>query len=694
MNLQTISDSIEITTDYPKQGIVFRDISSLMMNPKVDSYAIDRMIDLIKDIEFDYFAGLDARGFLFKTIADRMKKGFIMIRKGDKLPNSTSISYGTEYSQDKLCISNNFPKNKKIILLDDVLVTGGTFFAAIELIEKVQSNVVCCLSLVELVGSKRVRDFSKYNFLSLLKYDINSKSQVLDKKLNSIKKISEIVYRPLVPNENSEFVVFSHPSMDSVADNLIKKSSKYRRGGIRWDKFSDGTPNITFENEKYLKDKKIIFFMSLYDGDILEQISIMKILPRQDILSLDVYLPFFHVGTMERVNEFGPNQLATADTLSSILSSGMPQTHSGPIKLHIYDLHTLQNRFYFGNDVCVIMETGINLLKKEISKDTVIVFPDDGASKRFGGFFKDYITITCSKKRDGDKRKVVIDDILPLKNKKEKAIIIDDLVQSGGTLEECRKTLLNEGFTHISAYVTHTIFNGGDIREFKFDKFYHTNSNPTISNKLKYEPFHLLNIEDDIDANISEDNEDVKIIYVASQSEIKLNAVYNCFKNSKIYGVNVDSCVSEQPIGDKTHLGAKARLENLKKYVGNKKYDYLISMENGIFMDEDKSFDMCIILVRNENFLLYYSDQDEKFHTKDYFKEQDVSKMKTMQYDECIESDSVLFPKEYFEESQNTGITVGKLMNRDYGYDENSWHHHYNLYTREKLITNAISSCI
>ena len=718
MNLQTVSDAIEITKDFPKDGVNFRDISPLMMDPKLDSFVIDEMIKLLEGIEFDYFAGLDARGFLFKTIATKMNKGFIMIRKGDKLPNCISTTYGTEYSQDKICIANTFPRNKKIILLDDVLVTGGTFCAAINLIENIGSTVVACLTLIELVGCTRKEQLSNYRTISLLKYDVNSTSKELDPLLNksnsnlfimeevhtgditistidgnlnfrlipalnkySLNKKVEHECKEYIPLEPCEeliqVVVFSHPSMDSIAEGLLANSGPYRKGGIRWDKFPDGTPNITFENEKYLNDKRVIFLMSLSDGDLLDQISMIKVLPRQGIKSLDVYLPFFHVGTMERVNEFGPNQLATADTLSTMLSTGIAHTKEGPVRLHIYDLHTLHNRFYFGNDISIRMETGINLLKKEIDNDTIIIFPDDGAAKRFGGFFEGFNTLTCAKKRDGKKRKVVIEDFdsLPLRAKREHAIIVDDLVQTGGTLEECRKALVEKGFSKISAYVTHVVFpNDSHLRFIKkeegFHKFYHTNSNPSVSIKLNCEPFHLLKLEDDISPSQFTDKFKSLIIYVASTSEIKLDAVYRAFSRKralsrrytcKIYGIDIKSNVSEQPIGEETRLGCNNRMNGLKSYVGDKPYDFLISMENGIYEEDDKTYDKCIIGI-------FKKDKGVSF----------------------VESDKVYFPTSYMEESKATGIFVGSLLKRDFGYNSKSWHHHFNKCTRKELIESAL----
>lgn len=703
MNLQDISNNIEICRDFPKKGIIFRDISPLMMNTEVDNFMLDCLKKQLKDVEFDVFVGLESRGFLFKNLANMMNKPFAMIRKGDKLPNSKSIEYNTEYSKDKICISQDFPKNKKVILIDDVLVTGGTFCAAAALIESFDCNVIACLSLIELVGENiKIEKINNYKQLSLLKYHIDSDSKILDPTINDYssavfekyyyetsqkeslekelsekdKKLEMIEYIPLIPSNNDvEYVVFYHPSMKTLGENLISKSpSLYRRGGIRWDKFADGTPNITFENETYLENKKIIYFMSFLEGDIFEQMSFMKVLPRQCIKSLDIYLPYYHVGTMERVIENCENQLATADTLATILSSKITATKEGPPRLHVYDIHTLQNRFYFKDNIILIMETGIELLKKHLKPETIIVFPDDGAAKRFKIFFQEFNILVCTKKRDGDKRVIDIDFDLPKKVKRESAIIVDDLVQSGGTLDECRKALVKYGFTEISAYVTHVIFPNDSYKKFVnqtngFHRFYHTNSNPQVSEKLNCEPFYKLNIEDSI---CNKPSKKILNIYVASTSEIKLEAVDKAFARFnlkyayKIYKVNAESNVRSQPVGEEeTKKGCINRLNYLKENIDD--YDYLISIENGIFLDENNNaYDQAIVGIYDNT----EEDDDE-----------DLMMRRSMR---------VYFPNEYYHEAIKENKTVGELLYRDYGYQKDSWHHKFSKYTRSEILRDAV----
>ena len=216
---------------------------------------------------------------------------------------------------------------------------------------------------------------------------------------------------------------------------------------VIWDKFPDTQPNIRFEPLSQLEDKRIVFFMSVYDtSNLFAQLSVIKVLPRQFIKSLDIYICYYSVGTMERVDEEGI--IATAYTMANIISSCMESCKEGKPTIHIYDIHTLQNRFigFDYNKVHVKLHSGIPLLKNFIGSECIIVFPDDGAYKRFGKDFSIYKTIICSKVRDGGKRNITIKDKInfpfdetKLDLDKIEVVIVDDLVQSGGTLIECKK---------------------------------------------------------------------------------------------------------------------------------------------------------------------------------------------------------------------------------------------------------------
>eukprot|EP01121_Diplochlamys_sp_Union-15-3_P014811 TRINITY_DN477_c0_g1_i3.p1 TRINITY_DN477_c0_g1~~TRINITY_DN477_c0_g1_i3.p1 ORF type:complete len:319 (-),score=40.31 TRINITY_DN477_c0_g1_i3:58-1014(-) len=269
-----------------------------------------------------------------------------------------------------------------------------------------------------------------------------------------------------------------------------------------WKKFEDGLPNLMIENVQDIRGRDVVFFADFLDpGTMFEQLAVMYALPRYFIRSLTVVMPYFPTGTMERVDEEG--QIATAFTLAVILSA-IPLSSMGPAKLIIYDIHALQERFYFGNNVIPLLLTAIPAFKEKLEENhkgesIAIAFPDDGACKRFGRMFENYETIICAKVRDGDKRVVTIKEGQP---KGYHVFIIDDLIKTGGTLIECKNALLSKGALKVSAFVTHAVFPLESYNKFtgegpdQFQHFYTTDSCPTTVKIIKdLKPFHVISLK-------------------------------------------------------------------------------------------------------------------------------------------------------------------------------------------------------
>jgi phosphoribosylpyrophosphate synthetase len=133
----------------------------------------------------------------------------------------------------------------------------------------------------------------------------------------------------------------------------------------------------------------------------------------------------------------------------------------------------LQERFYFGDSVLPLFESGVPLLLEQLhmlkgeQKVITVAYPDEGAWKRFHGAFRDFPEVVCTKVRDGDKRIVRLKEGNP---KECHVVIVDDLVQSGGTLIECGKLLRALGAAHVSAYVTHGVFPQASYQRFEPEK--------------------------------------------------------------------------------------------------------------------------------------------------------------------------------------------------------------------------------
>lgn len=152
---ETILDSIREIPDFPRPGIVFKDISTLLSNPKALKILMTHLENRYKDYELDYIAGIDARGFIFGSIlADRLGLGFVTIRKKGKLPYTTvAEKYSLEYGFDEVEIhidAFNNTKNAKVLLIDDLIATGGTAAAAVNLINKVGATCVEACFIMEL----------------------------------------------------------------------------------------------------------------------------------------------------------------------------------------------------------------------------------------------------------------------------------------------------------------------------------------------------------------------------------------------------------------------------------------------------------------------------------------------------------------------------------------------------------------
>jgi len=218
---------------------------------------------------------------------------------------------------------------------------------------------------------------------------------------------------------------------------------------------------------------------------------------------------------MERVEHEG--DIATAMTLARVLSA-IPLTQKGPTKLMIYDIHTLQNRFYFGDNIIPLLVTAIPLLVDELKqiKDVVVAFPDEGAQKRFGSLFKDYDQIICHKVREDGKRIITIKEGEP---KGKHCVIVDDLVQTGGTLNEAKHALVLRGAADVNAFVTHAVFPSESWKKFlvkkgegekkegegerMFTHFFITDSCPILAKELDGQaPFKVLKMGKSIAENI------------------------------------------------------------------------------------------------------------------------------------------------------------------------------------------------
>ena len=159
--------------DWPKKGILFRDITPLLAEPKALAAAIEALCADFTDAGIEYVAAVEARGFIFgAAVARKLGVGFVPIRKKGKLPFKTeSVTYELEYGSDTLEVhSDAVRKGAKVLMVDDLLATGGTMAAACKLIEKIGGQVAGIVFLIELAALRGREKISYYNVKSILSY--------------------------------------------------------------------------------------------------------------------------------------------------------------------------------------------------------------------------------------------------------------------------------------------------------------------------------------------------------------------------------------------------------------------------------------------------------------------------------------------------------------------------------------------
>jgi adenine phosphoribosyltransferase len=170
-----LREKIRIIEDFPKKGISFKDITTLISDGEALREAINQIAEHLKDKQIDLIVGPEARGFIFGVpVAYVLGIGFIPVRKPDKLPGETiSINYDLEYGEDQLQIHKDAIKpGQRVAIVDDLLATGGTVEGVAKLVEQAGGEVVSldfAIELTELNGRDRLKN---YDVLSLVQYDI------------------------------------------------------------------------------------------------------------------------------------------------------------------------------------------------------------------------------------------------------------------------------------------------------------------------------------------------------------------------------------------------------------------------------------------------------------------------------------------------------------------------------------------
>ncbi len=696
---------IKVIPNFPSEGVFFRHVGPLLNNKNAFKNAINDILATVDDNllkQVDVVAGLDARGFIFSTALQLLSSndyGNVMIRKKSKTPGDVySTEYDLEYGSSAFELEKGLiAEGSKVLIVDDVLATGGSMLAAANLVKQAGGIPLIFCTLIELDGLNGRQKINKVypdvHVHSHLVYPHDSSTLT---PINAKPQIETVSYKSNNTKTNSNTVLMFHHTLESMAKRM-RVQCDYKLSFVDWSYFPDTWPNITFDSKDNLINKDVVFLFSAARKEIfLEQMSLLIALPRQLIKSLTVVIPYLGPATHERVDYDG--MLATVEPLLKLISTSIPMTRSGPPR--IFDIHALQERFYTSDNIIMELMTAIPLLKdylkekyQHIESYPAIAFPDDGAYKRFKYMFGDgYKMVVCSKVRSADGgRSVKIKDMYGWGPNPtyDNILIVDDLVQSGGTLIECSNALKTFGFKNVSAYVTHAVFPNNTWKRITpaiFDEFIVTNTNPEVTDMLgSVKPFKVLNVETCL---INEINKylgksivsgnkvhDHKV-YVTSTNKDKLAAVYEYFNDeiglcTEVIGVKTSSSIPEQPYGEhQTKLGAKNRLTDIMSKIDmNQENLYIFSIESGIEATLLEYYDFTAVSIYKGN------NSDFAFIENTY-------------------TNSKLIPRKYRDlayksiREHKQMITFGSLMSEK--FDISDWHKYVTGESRKDIIKRVL----
>ncbi len=172
--MKRLEDYVRSIPDFPEPGIIFRDVTSILQDADGLALSIDGLLDILKDVEFDVVVGTESRGFIFgMPVAYARHKSFIPVRKKGKLPCETiEAEYDLEYGSAIIEIHKDaILPGQKVVIIDDLIATGGTIEAAAKLVEQLGGEVVKICFVMELAGLQGRKKLEKYDVESLITYE-------------------------------------------------------------------------------------------------------------------------------------------------------------------------------------------------------------------------------------------------------------------------------------------------------------------------------------------------------------------------------------------------------------------------------------------------------------------------------------------------------------------------------------------
>lgn len=311
-----------------------------------------------------------------------------------------------------------------------------------------------------------------------------------------------------------EKLLYYVPAMEQVAKRMAANDPSIILGQRQWEFFPDEWPNFSLsDKEDEVQGRHTIFLAAMEKPeDVFPQLAFAYAIPRFGALSFRMFLNHFPTGQNERLDpdKHGKPQqkIVTAKSLARMLSA-IPLSALGPARITMYDIHALPEQMYFGDCVLPEPRSAMPLVPSVFKPhaNTAVVFPDEGADKRFDDMFSDYYRIYCSKVRtEDDDRLIRIEKGIP---RHRHCLLIDDVKQSGKTALRTIEKLREHGAKKISVFMTHIVSPGEAWKQFLdigLENFFFTDSRPTIAAQLDgVGPFKCVSLDTSMNQVIAED---------------------------------------------------------------------------------------------------------------------------------------------------------------------------------------------
>jgi adenine phosphoribosyltransferase len=455
----------------PKRKVIFYNVAPLFKPTGKLDLLINYIAEKLWFVPVTHLLLLEARGFLFGPMIQSALKPFnrhltlVLGRKGGKLPGDVlSESFSKEYAgtnpNDNMLEINAdaIPEGANVVIVDDIIATGGTLNAAIKLVKRSKANVVGLAAMLQVAIPDVVPDFGGVPVFCPL---VTNNGVITFPDATPPPKP-----RVVDPDADQDrrTAIFAMPTMIPTALALSAKHPvQFVYEPIEFNKYADGMPDVRIPPMHRLLGRNAVFFIDttvLYESLVI--LSLIKALSEQHFASFTIIMPYFATSRSDRDDGQKKQQaLVTGSTFAELLSDAVSITRGGCASIITGDIHALQERFFFGDKLNVRLLTAKNMfVKKALELKATILCPDDGAKKALEAFIGS-ADCTClldgqklpmmvvSKSRQGDARIIQsigyanMDAYGPDHDYYATIFGIDDMTSTGSTVIESSKAVMH-----------------------------------------------------------------------------------------------------------------------------------------------------------------------------------------------------------------------------------------------------------